>query len=313
MERDAVAGPDAPPAPASERRQGLRGLRAYRLQGLLLAAGSGILYGSVNVAAKPIDAHPFWKAAIAYTTSFALLAPFLRGFKPVPRDIPLVLAMGFLGGGLAPVLLFYGLQQASATDAGLLLCLEMVATAAFAALWLGERFHGRELVGLGLLLLAGTFVALAGGVETASTATGLGLIALSAIAWGVDNTVSARLVGGYKPHQLIAVKGGLGAAFALTAALVARAPLPAWPAVGGMAAIGLGSVACSSLLFYHALRRVGAGRTSAMNIGTTGLVGALGGIVLLHERLVWLHAAALAALLAGAFALAGHRAGAPEA
>jgi len=61
------------------------------------------------------------------------------------------------------------------------------------------------------------------------------------------------------------------------------------------------------LLFYHALARVGAARTSAMNIATTALIGAAGGALLLEERLVFLHAAALAAILAGAALLATQR------
>ncbi|HEX2065663.1 MAG TPA: EamA family transporter, partial [Candidatus Thermoplasmatota archaeon] len=95
----------------------------------------------------------------------------------------------------------------------------------------------------------------------------------------------------------------------LAAALLARAPLPT-PGPGvAMAALGVASVGLSSLLFYTALRRVGAARTSAMNVATTGLVGAAGGALLLGERLSWWHGAAVALLLLGAGLLARHKAG----
>jgi len=107
-----------------------------------MAAGSGILYGSINVLAKPLPLHPFVKAAIAYLASAVTLAPFLRGLRIVPRDWPKVLAMGLVGAGVSPVLLFYGLRETAAADAGLLLTLEMVATATLAYAFLRERFRG---------------------------------------------------------------------------------------------------------------------------------------------------------------------------
>lgn len=276
--------------------------------GLALAAGSGILYGSINVLAKPLALHPLTKGWIAYLSSATLLSPALRGLRVAKGDGWRVLAMGLAGGALAPALLFFGLERTAAADAGLLLTLELVTTAILAMLFLGERFHAREGAGLLALLGAGACVALASaGRVGASSLAGVLLVSGAAVAWGVDNTVSARLVGSYGVRQLIAVKGLIGGLALLAASFVVHAPQPAPGPAAAMVALGIASIAASSVLFYNALRFVGAARTSAMNVATTGLVGAAGGALLLGERLSWLHAAALALLLAGAGLLAGRR------
>ncbi|HUR64306.1 MAG TPA: DMT family transporter [Candidatus Thermoplasmatota archaeon] len=282
--------------------------RRATLAGLALAAGSGVLYGSINVLAKPLLLHPFAKGWIAYLAAALLLSPALRGLRVAKGDGWRILAMGLVGGGVAPALLFYGLERTAAADAGLLLTLELVTTAALAMLFLGERFHAREGVGLAALLGAAACVALASaGSGGATTLAGALLVLGAAVAWGIDNAVSARLVGSYGTRQLIAAKGLLGGLALLTAFLAVRAPLPAPGPALAMAALGIASIALSSLLFYTALRRVGAARTSAMNVATTGLVGAAGGALLLGERLSWLHGAAVALLLVGASLLARPR------
>jgi drug/metabolite transporter (DMT)-like permease len=284
-----------------------------RLTGLALAAGSGILYGSINVLAKPVALHPAWLAAIMYFTSSLVLMPFGLKLRLRRADIPKVLAMGLLGGGLAPLLLLHGLEKTAASDAGLLLTTEMVATAAFASLFIGERYRGRELVGLAALLVAGACVALASRASGESTLVGVLLVLGAAVAWGVDNTVSARLVGSYRPQGLIAVKGTIGGVVCATWVLLTRPPWPEPTQALAGAAMGVASIAISSVLFYHALQRVGAGRTSALNIATTALVAALGGVLLLDERLVWLHGAAFLSVALGAALLSTHQDKSPPA
>lgn len=278
-----------------------------------MALGSGVLYGSINVLAKPVDLPPAWLAAIMYFTSSAVLLPFGLKVRLRRADVPKVLAMGLLGGGLAPLLLLHGLELTAASDAGLLLTVEMVSTAVFAAAFIGERYRRREVVGLGALLAAAAFVALASRSTGETTLVGALLVLGSAVTWGIDNTVSARLVGGYRPQGLICIKGLLGGAVCGAYVLLTRPPLPdPMQALAG-AGLGIASISVSSVLFYHALQRVGAGRTSAMNIATTALVAALGGVVLLGEDLVWLHGAAFAAVGVGAWLLSTHEDKAPAA
>ncbi len=280
---------------------------ARRPTGLALAAGSGLLYGSINVAAKFVPAEPFAQAAIAYVASFLLLSPFLRGLRIARHDWPYVLAMGLLGGGVAPVMLFFGLKEAGSADTGLLLTMEMVATAAFAVMFLRERVQGRDGLGLLCLLGASVAVALVAGRDGSTTLRGALLVLGSAVVWGIDNTVSAKLVGDYRPPALIAVKGLLGCGASFVALAVTGTALPEAKWIGALMLMGIVSVGASSVLFYNALKVVGAARTSAMNIATTALIGAAGGALLRGEALGWPHILALVLVMTGAALLGRSR------
>jgi drug/metabolite transporter (DMT)-like permease len=281
--------------------------------GLAMAAGSGILYGSINVLSKPIDLHPILKAAVVYLGSALVLSPFLRDLHVERRDWPKVLAMGLVGGGVAPVLLFYGLRATTAADAGMLLTVEMVGTASLAMLFLGERYRPREMAGLGALLLGAVLVALASrGGAGDSTVAGVLLVLGASLAWALDNAVSASLVGAYRPRSLIALKGLLGGTACLAAALAVGTRAPTLADLAAMAGMGVVSLAASSLLFYHALGFVGAARTSAMNVAACALMGAAGGALVLRERLAPLHGLALASIFLGAWLLASHRQPGPD-
>ncbi|MFO1533425.1 MAG: DMT family transporter [Thermoplasmatota archaeon] len=277
-------------------------------KGLLLAAASGLLYGTITVLAKWVDAHPLAKATLSSLAATVAMSPFLRGLKVQRKDWPKVLAMAFFGGALAPALILFGLEEANASDAGLLLTLELVATAAFAFIFLRERVSARSACGLAALLAAAVAVALAsagsGDAQHRTTWLGILLVGLSALSWGIDNAVSAKLVGTYKPPQLIATKTLIASVLVATAwggvAFFQKAPAPSsglgWLAVVAIGAVGVGG---SSVLFYQALRNVGAARTSAVNVPTSALAAAAGGTWLLHEPFGWLHAVAVGLILAG--------------
>lgn len=271
--------------------------------GLGLAAVAGILYGTITVASKAAHAHPLAKAALSAAAAGLALAPFLGGFRLEPgkrrHDGWRMGAMCLLGGALAPALILHGLETTTAVHAGLLLTLELVVTGLLAVLFLRERLTPRH--GLGLLALLGAAVAvsLAGQRTGASSGTGLLLVGLAAVAFSLDNVVSTTLTGAYRPWHLIAVK------------VLGAAPLLglAWLAVGGsgperpldwglLVGVGLVGLAGGSVLFYVALRSIGAARTAAIAMPTSGLAAAAGG-VLLGEAVGWLDGVAFALVASG--------------
>lgn len=271
-----------------------------RASGVVLALAAAALFGLANVAAKSSGLPPLAIAAGSYLIAGVALAPMLRGARVARKDWPVMGAMALVGGAVAPLLLFAGLQRATAVDASMLLTLEMVFTAILAGLVLRERVSRRAWVGFALLLGAALLVAIAGGGGGRSAPVGLGLVALAALSWGVDNMLSARLVGAYRPHHVAAIKGLLGGG-ALAACLVAtggwEAPSAAqWRA---LLFIGLGAVALSVVLFYHALQRLGATRTAALTIPSAAVTGAVAGAALLGEPFTPLHGAAVLLVVAG--------------
>lgn len=270
-------------------------------QGVLLALAAAILFGLVSVVARASELPALTKSAYAYLIAGVLLAPTLRGLRIETRDWPRILTMGLVGGALAPALLFYGLDQARATDASILLTLEMVFTAILAAMFLRERARAQAWFGIALLFASAIVIAIRTGAQGGETTlVGAILVALAALGWGVDNTVSTKLVGSYKPHQLIALKGLIGGAAALVAAIAMRSS-PAIPRaeVLNIAYLGVLGVGASILLFYHALQRIGATLAASLFLPVTAIAGVLGGWLILRETLDVGHAAAAVLAIIG--------------
>jgi drug/metabolite transporter (DMT)-like permease len=287
-------------------------------QGTLRALLAALLFGLVNVAARASTLPPIMKGAYAYLLAGLLLAVTLRGIRIKPRDWPNLLTMSLVGGALAPALLFFGLEHTTAADASILLTLEMVFTAILAAIVLGERMRRLTWVGIGLLFASALTIAYATSThEDTTTLSSAALVGLAALGWGIDNTVSAKLVSAaekraaettdgssnaYLPHQLIAFKGLIGGSAALVVAVILGDTLALPLAeIKYVAYIGILGVGASILLFYHALQRIGATLTSSLFLPTTAIAGVLGGGLLLHERLTGAHVVSAALALAGIF------------
>lgn len=280
------------------------------IQGALLAVSAAILFGLVNVASRASALPPLVQGAYAYLLAGVLLAPSLRGLRVERADWPKVLAMSIVGGGLAPALLFYGLTRANAADASILLTFEVVFTAILATIVLRERPGARAWAGMLLLFASAILVAVLAGARGGETSlVGSALVLLAALGWGIDNTLSARLVGSYKPQQLVAVKGLVGGGTALVAAMLVGdplgVPLDAWRYV---IYIGVLGVAASVYLFYQALGRIGATLTAGIFLPMGAVAGVLGGWILLDEALGPFHLVAALLALAGVYLAISKRA-----
>lgn len=273
----------------------------HATRGTVLALGAAILFGLVSVAAKGVHLNAIAKGAIAYLLAGLVLAITLRGVRVERKDWPTIVAMSLVGGAIAPALLFFGLDQVTVVTASLLLTLEMVFTAILATLFLHERTRGRALVGLALLFLAAILASVPTGANAGrNTIMGVLLVASAALGWGVDNTISAKLVGSYKPHNLVALKGLIGGGSALIVALLLRSSFTMDAGEAARVAfIGLLGVGASIVLFYHALSHIGATRTSAIFLPTSAVAGVLGGRILLGEPIGWTHVAAAVLIVAG--------------
>jgi len=266
----------------------------------LLAAA---LFGAAAPAAKHFlnSVGPFTAAGWLYLG--AALAAFPLAMRArVPRRRPgrrqhLMLAGAIIAGGVvAPVLLMAGLSIAPAASVSLWLALEMPATAVLAWLWFGDHLGRRVLAAAGLATAAGLLLASPEGFRFAWA--GL-LVAAAAVAWGLDNNLTA-LVDGFSAARYTLLKGftagtvnlalgtiieGFPAALALAAALV-------------IGAIGYGG----SLLFYvGASQRLGAVRAQVL-FATAPLFGVALAWGALREPVGIVHLGA-GALLAASVAL----------
>jgi len=273
-----------------------------RALGIACALLAALTFGSVNVAARVAITNglqPLWVAAFAYVIGGIALSPVLRHGRVQRADRPRLAIVVLSGAVAAPILLFYGLSRTSAVDSSLLLNLEMVFTGILAFRFLGERARGHELLGLAAITVGAVLVSLAAGREGASSLLGAALVALAALGWGIDNTASTPLAARYDPRVLIAWKTLVGGTLVVLVALLLAGPPGGTPrdwALAGL--IGLVGVAASSVIFYVALRHLGAARTTVI-FSTSALVGAALGHFLLAEPLTALHLAGAGASVLG--------------
>jgi drug/metabolite transporter (DMT)-like permease len=239
--------------------------------GVIVALLSAVLFGITTPLAKLLlaDTSPVLLAGLLYLGSGLGLAGLRalqdREWSPtyLSRADGVWLAGATLAGGVvAPVLLLFGLSQADAGSASLLLNLEVVFTAAMA--WIVFREP------LGLRIVVGLLAIVAGGVLLvwpAHLAPGQSLLPLVSIVgaclcWALDNNLTRKISAG--DARAIAMVKGLAAGLTNTlVALLLGSSLPSEGEALGAVALGFVGYGLSLMLFILALRQLGAARTSA--------------------------------------------------
>jgi drug/metabolite transporter (DMT)-like permease len=273
--------------------------------GIPLALGAGILFGLSTPLAKllVVNMDPVALAGCLYLGAFVAVTlgralGVSRGLdseRLSRRDVPFLVTMVLVGGVVAPVLLMFGIREASGFTASLLLNLEGVTTALIALVFFRERVTGRVWGAVFLMTVTGVLLT---GVAKGSTSGVRGplLILAAAVGWGVDNNVSARL-SRHDPLVLVSIKGLGAGLFSLSLSWALQGSLP--PPGKLLAALGLGSVSygCSLVLFILSLKSMGAARTGAF-FAVGPLAGALISVAIFREPVTWVMALALVLVLA---------------
>lgn len=281
-------------------------------QAIGFAMVAALLFGLSTPAAKVLvaAADPWLTAGLLYLGSGIGLGcvravQWVWGRRsreaPVRRlDIPWLAAAVFAGGGVAPVLLMFGLAREDASQASLLLNLEGVFTALLA--WSVFREHVGVRIAFGMGLITAGAVALVWEWGQGLYAHRGALLVLAAcLAWAVDNNLTRKVSGG-DPTLIAAVKGGAAGAANLAIAMAGGAAWPEVPSLAAAALVGFLGYGVSLVLFVRALRGLGAARTGAY-FSTAPFLGAVASIAALGEPLslrlgvggalmaagVWLH------------------------
>jgi drug/metabolite transporter (DMT)-like permease len=208
---------------------------------------------------------------------------------------PLLLAV-LLGGALAPTLLLLGLAQTPAASAALLLNLEGVATMLLAWLAYRENVDRRLLLGA-LSIVAGALLLSWNGSLTFGA--GAALIALACVCWGIDNNLT-RALSDADPVQIALIKGLIAGATNTLLAFAQGSGAPTLAIAAGAALVGFFGYGVSLVLFVHALRHLGAARSSAY-FSTAPFIGAITAVALLHDPLGWQLPAAGALMALGVY------------
>jgi drug/metabolite transporter (DMT)-like permease len=213
-------------------------------------------------------------------------------------DWPWLLGAVGAGGIAAPIVLLISLKQTDAATASLLLNFEAVATTLIAALFFREAIGGWAWVAIGAMTLASILLSWqgVGGVSWGA----LGILAACAL-WGLDNNFT-RNISAKDPLTIVIVKGLGAGSFSFCLSLLLGQAMPAFSNLVAAMILGSLSYGFSIVLFIHAMRQLGAARTSAL-FGTAPLVGVGLSFLLFQELPTITFLLALPLMLFGAYLL----------
>jgi len=264
--------------------------------GLWSALASAFLFGAGTPLAKSLlgQVSPWLLAGLLYAGSGLGLLVY-RSLKNLPRphlgraESLWLLAAVVCGGGVAPVLLMFGLAGVPASHASLLLNAEAVLTTLLA--WaLFKEYLGRRIVAGMVLIVAGALLlgwpseTLVTGVQPAQLWPALAIV-LACAFWALDNNLTRKVA--HVDASWIACIKGLSAGLSnLALAFLLGATWPALPGVGAAMAVGFLAYGVSLALFVVALRHLGASRAGAY-FSTAPFVGAVISVVFFAEPLSW--------------------------
>ena len=265
------------------------------MAGYLSVLFASALFGSVFTIAKvPLETvDPLALSAMVYTISGLSLIPFARAsFRlGMRRDYYYLAIITVFGAIAAPVLLLYGLQQTDASDGAILANGEIVFTLILAALFFGEKPHGKVGLLAVILVVIGLFIATTD-MDLSKLAlefnAGNLMILASMLMWAIDNNISRRLTASVSPAKIAMIKSLTGGLVMLAAALVIGkgnaitgiAP-DLWLIIFGMSVSGFGG---ALLLFLYGIKNIGTVKTMSV-FSTTPIFGIVIAALVLGESI----------------------------
>jgi drug/metabolite transporter (DMT)-like permease len=207
------------------------------------------------------------------------------------------LAGAILAGGVAaPITLLFSLQNTPAATASLLLNFEGVATTLIAALAFKESISRHAWWAIALITLSSIFLSINFNAGWGFSLGALGIIA-ACILWGLDNNFT-RNISAKDPLMIVTIKGLGAGSFSLGLAMILGNKLPVLSVALGAMVLGSLSYGISIVLFIHAMRGLGAARTSAL-FGTAPLAGMTLSFLLFREFPSWMFIIAFPLMVIG--------------
>lgn len=159
-----------------------------------------MLFGfTFSMAKQPLEnVDPIVLSAVVYPISFAALIPITKSSFKIENkeDFLDILVISILGGVLAPILLFYGLERIESSEAVILTNAQIIFTVLLSSLFFGEKPNG--IIGYSgiIIVFVGLFVATTE-LDTSGSLfkyePGKIMIVGAMLVWAIDNNISRRL------------------------------------------------------------------------------------------------------------------------
>ena len=211
------------------------------------------------------------------------------------------LAGAILTGGIAaPIVLLFSLRETPGATASLLLNFEGVATTLIAALLFKEGIGRRAGWAILLITLASVVLSTNPNQGWGFSIGALGILA-ACLLWGLDNNLTCN-ISAKDPLIIVTVKGLAAGSFSLLLGVALGNPFPSFDIALKAMLMGSLSYGASIVLFIHAMRGLGAARTSAL-FGTAPLAGMLLSFIILRENFNSMLLIAIPLMIIGAFLL----------
>ena len=216
------------------------------------------------------------------------------------RGWPLLVLMALTGIIGFPVLLYWSVHYTTAVNAGLITAVTPLITLPLAAWLLGDRFGGRQVVGL-VVSLVGVALIVGVGAITLGVNVGDLVSVVDALVWALYSIVGRMAMRDRAPLAVT------GAAFLLSvplllpfAAVEYAATPPAWTPQLALLVLYIGVFpgAVALLCWNSGVRRLGPGGAMAF-YNTLPLYTALMAVLILGEPLRWTHALGGALVIGG--------------
>lgn len=279
--------------------------------GVSAALASALLFGASTPLAKYLlgQMSPWMLAGLLYLGSGLGLFLYraLRGAarpRLNPGEARWLAAAVVCGGGVAPVLLMYGLSAMPSSHASLLLNAEAVLTAVLAWMVFKENVDRRIALGMGAIV-AGALLLSWPQPQAGGSGLMLSLlwpacaVVLACFFWALDNNFTRKVLLA-DASWIACVKGLAAGASNLLLAFMAGAALPGLGRTVAAMGVGLLAYGVSLALFVIGLRHLGSSRSGAY-FSTAPFVGALFSVVFLAEPLSWPLAAAAVLMAVGIY------------
>ena len=279
------------------------------LQALLAA----LLFGTSAPIAKVLlgDVQPIPLAGLLYLGSgVSLLA--LKAYQRLVQksreteasitrpDIKWLVGTILTGGIAAPIVLLFSLQETPAATASLLLNFEGVATMLIAALIFKEGIGRRAGWAILIITLASIILSTNPNQEWGLSIGALGILT-ACLLWGLDNNLTCN-ISAKDPLIIVTVKGLAAGSFSLLLGAILGNQFPSFDIVLKAMLLGSLSYGASIVLFVHAMRGLGAARTSAL-FGTAPLAGVFLSFMIFRENFNLVLLTAIPLMIIGAFLL----------
>lgn len=263
----------------------------HLLRGYGAALASAALVGMFTVLNKwlLVESVPALTAgAWTYLAAGLALLPWAVRAGRIHFRRPLIVVLWLLAGSVVgPSLYFLGLQLTSGVQGVLMINMEAVFTAFLAFVIFRERVTVNTLLASLAIIAGGIWLSwpAEGGSLLAGGTLGSILISLGYLGWGTENNLGRLLSEQVAPVSLVCLKALVaGVVMAIISALTGNSLLVPARVIPGIVASGALSLGLSLLLFYSAMRHIGAGRTGLIS-SSSAFWGVVGAMLLLGESL----------------------------